>query len=147
MNLPVPFRRRRAEVVERSGYDTPLSFDNFVDLVTQFAYNGLTYTQPAQPQEEIAPMFLSMARAAYKSNGIVFACMTARQMLLSEARFCFRERRNGRAGNLFTTADLEPLEKPWPGATTGDLISRMELYASLGGNWFGTNRYGGIRSL
>jgi hypothetical protein len=134
------------EMVRSSGQPA-LSFDDFISLVTQFSFNGVTYSQPSQAQEEIAPAFLTLTRAGYKSNGIVFACLLARQMLLSEARFCFRERRNGRPGNLFTTAALEPLEKPWPGAHTGDLIKRMEMYGSLGGNWFGTNRYGGIRSL
>ncbi|MEN3337588.1 MAG: hypothetical protein V7647_1264 [Acidobacteriota bacterium] len=132
---------------EMTRSDASLSFDEFVGLITQFGYNGVQYTQPAQSQEDIAPQFAALARAAYKSNGIVFACMSLRQLMLSEARFAFRERRSGRAGKLFSTADLAPLESPWPNATTGDLISRMEMYASLGGNWFGTNRYGGIRSL
>jgi hypothetical protein len=146
MNLP--FRKKTLSTdLERSGYDSALSFDDWVGLVTQFSFNGVQYTQPGQTTEDIGPAFISTARAAYKSNAIVFACLSARQMLLSEARFCFRERRNGRPGNLFTTDALAPLENPWPGATTGDLISRMELYGSLGGNWFGTNRYGGIRSL
>ncbi len=142
MNLPV---LRRKKEVERS--DPSIAFNDWVGLFTQFGFNGVQYTAAGQSQENIAPAFLGIARAAYKANGIVFACVTARQMLLSEARFCFRERRNGRPGNLFTDASLAPLETPWPGATTGDLISRMELFASLGGNWFGTNRYGGIRSL
>ncbi|HXI96875.1 MAG TPA: phage portal protein, partial [Candidatus Acidoferrum sp.] len=143
----LPAIRRKPELeVERS--DQPfISLDDWVAALTQFAYNGSLYTVSASSQEEIAPNFLGLARVAYKTNGIVFACITARQLLLSEARFCFRERRNGRPGNLFTTAALAPLETPWPGATTGDLIARMEMHASLGGNWFGTDRYGGIRSL
>jgi hypothetical protein len=147
VRIPLPALRKPSQEMTRSSYDATLSFDDFVGLVTQFGFNGVQYTQPGQSQEDIAPAFIAMTRAAYKADGIVFACMAARQLLLSEARFCFRERRNGRAGNLFSTDALAPLESPWPGATTGDLISRMETHASLAGNWFGTNRYGGIRTL
>ncbi len=145
VRVRLPFTKKAAE--EERSFQQALTFDDFVGLVTQFSFNGVTYSQPSQAQEQVAPAFLSLTRAAYKSDAIVFACIAARQSLLSEARFCFRERLNGRPGDIFTTDALTPLEKPWPGGTTGDLISRMELYQSLGGNWFGTNRYGGIRSL
>jgi len=138
---------RSKQEVERGANDALLSFDEFVGLVTQFGFNGVQYTTPATAQEQIAPAFAAMARFAYKTNGVVFACMTVRQQLLAQARFAFRERQNGRPGNLFTTDALAPLETPWANATTGDLISRMEMFASLAGNFFGTNRYGGIRPL
>lgn len=136
---------RRKQEVERS--DPLVSLEEWAAAWTQFAYNGSVYTVTGQSQEEIAPNFTGIAQLAYKTDSVVFACVTVRQLLLSEARFAFRERRNGRPGNLFTTAALAQLEAPWPGATTGDLISRMELDASLAGNWFGTNRYGGVRTL
>jgi hypothetical protein len=140
----LPVLRKKQEL-ERS--DPFVSLQEWAGMLTQFAYNGSQYTVVGQSQEDIAPNYSGIAQLAYKTDPVVFACVTVRQLLLSEARFAFRERRNGRPGNLFTTADLVPLEEPWPGATTGDLIARMELDASLAGNWFGTNRYGGVRTL
>ncbi|MGW0169550.1 phage portal protein [Streptomyces sp. NPDC003343] len=82
--------------------------------------------------------FEAKIQQAYKSNGPVFALMTARQMVFSEARFQFRQMRNGRPGDLFGTQDLDLLERPWPGATTGDLLSRMIQNADLEGNAYVT---------
>jgi len=83
--------------------------------------------------------FEAKIRHAYKSNGPVFALMLVRQMLFSEARFQFRQMRNGRPGELFGTPALAPLETPWPGGTTGNLLSRMIQNADLEGNGFVTN--------
>ncbi|MEU5111705.1 phage portal protein [Streptomyces longwoodensis] len=83
--------------------------------------------------------FEAKIRHAYKANGPVFALMLVRQMVFSEARFQFRQMRNGRPGELFGTGALAPLETPWPGATTGDLLSRMIQNADLEGNGYVTN--------
>lgn len=82
--------------------------------------------------------FEAAVQRVYKANGPVFALMLVRQMVFSEARFQFRQIRNGRPGELFGTADLAPLERPWPGGTTGDLLSRMIQDADLSGNAFVT---------
>lgn len=68
---------------------------------------------------------------AYRSNGIVFALIAARAKLLSEVEFKWQDRRTG---NLFGTEALRLLEEPWPGGTTGDLVTRIEVYDSLAGN-------------
>lgn len=85
-------------------------------------------------KERIANDFPGYVQDAYKSNGIVFACMLTRGLLLSEARFLWREFQNGRPGNLFGTPSLSLLEKPWPNCTTGGLIMRMDVDVSLAGN-------------
>jgi phage portal protein BeeE len=74
----------------------------------------------------------------YKANGVVFACIGARLMPFSEARFQFQEMRGGRPGKLFGTPDLALLENPWPNGTTGELLARMEQDASLAGNFYAT---------
>lgn len=89
-------------------------------------------------QEKIDNDFQSYVAGAYKSNGVVFACMLVRQMIFSEARFQWRSFRNGRPGELFGSPELSLLENPWPGGTTGELLARMETTASLAGNYFGT---------
>jgi hypothetical protein len=86
--------------------------------------------------EEIGSDFAGYVQGIYKSNGVVFACMLARMLLFSEARFQFRTVRNGRPGELFGRPELLPLEKPWKNGTTGDLLSRAIQDADLAGNWF-----------
>ncbi len=87
-------------------------------------------------QEKIENDFECYVTHAYKANGIVFACMLARQLVFSEARFQWREFRKGRPGNLFGSDELALLENPWPGGTTGELLARMEQDASLAGNCY-----------
>lgn len=94
-------------------------------------------------KETIAPEFASFARQCFKANPIIFACVANRMALFSEARFQFRQRRDGRPGQLFGTPALAPLEQPWSGATTGDMLNLAELYVSLGGNFFAARRASG----
>ena len=74
---------------------------------------------------------VAAARQAYGSNGVVFACILARMMLLAEATFKFRTLVDKK---LFGTEDLRILEYPWPNGVTGDLVARVEQDASLAGN-------------
>ncbi len=124
-----------------------MSIDGYIQLMSQFGYQGVQYTLPGAKQEEITGAFPGMCRSAYKSNGVVFACMLVRMLLFSEARFLFRDIKGGRPGKLFSDPSLDVLRAPWPGATTGDLLSRAIQYADLAGNAFFTNRYGGITPL
>jgi hypothetical protein len=58
---------------------------------------------PGPGGEKIEANFRGYVDGAYKANGIVFACIAARQLLFSEARFQFRRLRFGRPGDLFGT--------------------------------------------
>jgi len=132
MNL-VPWKKQTE--LERS--DTILSMDAFAQwFSTQFAFQGQTYTLPTAKQEEIGGNFRTLTQGAYRSSAVVFACVDVRAKLFSDARFAYRRRRSGRPGGLFTDDSLRILERPWPGATTGDLLYRIEQYASLAGNAF-----------
>jgi len=96
--------------------------------------------RPIDGKERPLPIeFEAKVRHAYKSNGPVFALMMVRQLLFSEARFQFRQMRNGRPGELFGTPDLALLETPWSGGTTGNLLSRYIQNADLEGNGYVTN--------
>jgi phage portal protein BeeE len=115
-----------------------LSFQQWVDT---FNFNNVLYTVPPQQtlvgdREKIGGDFTGLVSGAYASNGIVFACCYARMLAFSEARFQFRQVRNGRPGNLFGTPALAPLEVPWENGTTGDLLSRMIQDVDLAGNAF-----------
>lgn len=94
-----------------------------------------------RPNEEgITSDFVGLAQRAYKSNAIVFACEMTRMALFSEARFQWRRMTNGRPGDLFGTAELAVLEKPWPGGVTGDLLTRLLIDADLGGSGYVARR-------
>jgi phage portal protein BeeE len=104
--------------------------------------------RPAPAEEEwVENDFEAYVDRAYKDNGIVAACITARLLPFSEARFQFQELRDGRPGRLFGTPDLALLEEPWQNATTGDLLARMEQDASLAGNAYITPVDGHLRRL
>jgi phage portal protein BeeE len=89
-------------------------------------------------KEKIEPNYAGYIQAAYKADGIVFAAIAARQRVYSQARFQWREFRNGQPGDLFGSPELSLLEHPWPNGTTGELLSRMEVTASLAGNYYAT---------
>ena len=135
----------------RGAYDPQLSLNDYLQLLNEFTYNGVGYatlgggitvTSSGQKQEQIGPTFRSLSQLAYKTNGVVFACMLTRMLHFTEARFQFRNLQNGRPGKLFGTTDLQPLETPWEGGTTGDLLARMIQHADLGGNAFVVARPG-----
>jgi hypothetical protein len=89
-------------------------------------------------EEKLGTDYTSFIEHAYKASSPVFAVLRFRQLIFSEARFQWRQRRGGQPGDLFGTPELGILEQPWPGGTTGDLLTRMEIVASLAGNYYGT---------
>lgn len=95
-------------------------------------------------EEPITGEYDSLVARAYRRNGIVFAAVLARALVFSEVRFKYRTLSDKK---LFGTASLSKLENPGQNVTTGELLFRMEQDVSLAGNWFGTDRYGGISRL
>lgn len=103
------------------------------------------FTQPVfwsgeayRDREDAGTDFASYVSGALKSNGVVFACILARQLVFSEARFQYQRFNDGRPGDLFDDPSLGLLERPWTNGTTGDLLARMEQDVSLCGNFFAT---------
>lgn len=82
--------------------------------------------------------FLDMVRNTYQANGIVYACIQARQLPFSEVRFQVQQIVEGRPGKLRNDPSLAILDRPWPNGTTGELLARMEQDVSLAGNFFAT---------
>lgn len=149
----LPALRRSAEV-EQNRDAIEYTLDEYFSYLNELIYNGNAYftqgvqqTMPGQRQEYIGPAYRQLSELAYKSNGIVFSCVLTRMMHFSEGRFQWRQMNNGRPGNLFGTPDLQPLEEPWAGGTTGDLLSRMLLHADLGGNAFVVTKDDGTLAL
>jgi phage portal protein BeeE len=100
--------------------------------------NQIAWTSVVSSREEIETNFQSYVQRAYKANGVVFACILARLLVFSEARFQWRRLQDGRPSDMFGDTALALLEKPWPNATTGELLARMEQDTSLAGNFFAT---------
>ena len=104
----------------------------------QFRYPWLASTSLRGDREGIDNDFDGYVGAAYKADGVVFACLTTRQLVFSEARFQWRQLRGGRPGDLFGNDALALLENPWPGGTTGDLLTRMDADVVAAGNFYAT---------
>jgi len=129
---------RRRDVEERNQFSWP----DYLRLLEQFTFNGQQYIAPGGNIDEINA--LQGGR-----NPIVAACIAVRGMVFSEVRFVFQQYSGGRPGNMFGTEALSILERPWPSATTGDLLARMEVDASLYGNsyWVRPNGIGELIRL
>jgi hypothetical protein len=116
-------------------------------LASFFSYNNNVYGYSpgfsqtlSGPSETIEDSFSGYVSGAYKSNPVIFACILARLMLFTEARFQFRRLQSGRPGELFGSTALYPLEHPWPSGTTSDLLGYGLLDADMAGNFFAVRR-------
>lgn len=124
----------------------PLPFDEWANWFTYLGINyplGLT-TSMTENRETIGGGANGFVNYAFGGNAVVFACIAVRMRVFTEARFAFQRMRQGRPGDLWTSAALGLLEQPWPNGTTGDLLARNLLYADLFGNSF-THRVSGNR--
>lgn len=117
----------------------------YAEMVGLFMQSGMGYQTPSLVQtlagtgtERPAPNFHGLATQAYASNGVVFACMLVRQLVFSSVRFQFQAFLKGKPSETFGDQALAILERPWPGGTTQDLLSRMLQDADLAGNsyWY-----------
>lgn len=118
-----------------------------------FLFNGHNYPLGLQTSwgdrtKEGPPSSLPGYVALATASPPAFAAQLVRANLLSQARFVWRATRAAaKPGNLFGNPDLAPLEAPWPNATTGELLSRMEWNAGLAGNAFVWRGNGRLRVL
>src|SRR5215472_6352013 len=72
----------------------------------------LTSTYGAPDREQVLPQFAAAAQNANASNGVAFAAILARIMLLSQVEFKFQRLRDK---SLFGDQRLQMLDRPWPG--------------------------------
>lgn len=108
------------------------SIQAWVDaVITAQEFGFLRTTMSGLPDEE--QMFATLSASA-KANGPVFALMQARMLVFAEATFAWRRTMGGRAAELFDSPELDVLRRPWPGGTTGDLLARMDMDATVAGN-------------
>jgi phage portal protein BeeE len=101
-----------------------------------YPYSGipLQTTWGKTPAETIQSDFIGMIEGALKASPVVAAVEEIRVSVFSQARFLWQRQTNGRYGDMFGTSSLGILERPWFGAGTSDLLSRMLLHADFAGN-------------
>ena len=121
------------------------TIDDYISALNQFAYNGFSYgfggygsatqqTLVGSPAEPIPNDFAAYA-LAYRTNGVIFACMAVRMSVFSSIRLQWQQQNSaGKPSKLFGTGALELFETPWPGGTTQDMLVRMIQDADLCGN-------------
>ena len=130
---------------KRSSIDGWLT-DSLIPAFQQWGYGpsyGLQMTSPHMRVTEILATLDSYA-AALRRCPPAFAAQMVRALVLSQAKFTFRGRASSnKAKKTFGTRDLAVLERPWPNATTGQMLSHMEWHAGLAGNAYVTNRTAG----
>ena len=136
VNLLDRLRRPRSSDAER------LTLDDYVALLNEFSFNGVSYVTGGLQQtlsganERANQDFVGIIQTAYTTNGVVFACMLARQLAFSTPRFQWQRLKNGRPSEFFDTRGLAILEEPWPGGTTQDLLTGLIQDADTAGNAF-----------
>lgn len=142
-----PFRRRQAAESFEAQPKAMIEVPPWWDLTLEPFGFPLFQTSIVGERLQVAPGFAGLVEGALKRSPVIFACILARQQLFSEARFQFRRYQNGRPGDMFGTPALKPLEEPWPGGTTGDLLALAEAYNSTAGNFFAVRDGDFIRPL
>lgn len=142
----------------RKGDETRFSADQWLSdyLIPSFSYNGtlysaggngLTQTLAGNRASEISATLPGYS-AALQACPPAFAAQMVRALVLSQARFTFRNNSLSRTPRrTFGTTELGILEKPWPTGTTGELIARMEWHAGLAGNAYVVRRPDRLRVL
>lgn len=120
------------------------SLTDYLNWYTTFSVGGNTYnlpyqtTMPGQKAEPISDTLTGYVRGGFQSNAVVFGLERVRIKLFSQGRFQFQQLRKGRPGDLFSLPELDILEHPWPGGTTGDLLAALLLDADMAGNAYVT---------
>lgn len=134
-------RRITRKTEARSSIDQWLTEYLIPAVENGFAYNGHAYpfglnqTYTRQRILEISATLPSHAQAL-RVCPPAFAAQMVRALVLSQARFVFRNVpwHPKTPRRVFGTGALKTLDRPWPNATTGELLSRMEWHAGLAGS-------------
>jgi phage portal protein BeeE len=146
----------KVSAAARGRTETRFSVDQWISqylIPSQFQYGGNTYsfgltqTLAGQRVQQVAATLPGYA-AALRACPPAFAAQMVRALVISQARFAFRNRPSTRTPRrIFGTSELSILERPWPNATTGELLALMEWHAGLTGNAFVVRQPSRLRVL
>jgi phage portal protein BeeE len=160
--VPGVLDRVNARFAASRGDESRYSLDTWISQYLipsagQFTYGNTTYpygqgqalnqTLAGNRVVEIANSIPGY-RMALQACPPAFAAEMVRSLVLSQARFTFRNRMSAATPRrTFGNRDLALLETPWPNGTTGDLLARMEWHAGLAGNAYVLKRPPRLRIL
>lgn len=130
----------------RLAADPTFSLEDYAATIASAGFPYLNQTLLGE-KEEIERSFVGFVGGGYRSNGVVFACAMTRFLIFSQARIVFQQLRGGQPGDIFGTPDLAGIEHPWPGASTSDLLARVDLDAQLAGTGIVLKRPGRYERL
>lgn len=94
-------RLNRAEPEQRK----TLSFDEYVNLLNQYPVRPLTSYNTTT--EAVAGDYATNVANVLKRNGPIFALIAFRTDLFSQVRWAYRQRRNGKPGDIFSNPALD----------------------------------------
>lgn len=103
--------------------------DWMADKAESFSFAGVPYSTRGDETGDSLLDFMGWVRQSPPA----FGAQLTRSLILSQARFRFRELDSKR---LFDTPALGLLERPWPKGTTGELLTKAEWHAGVAGNAF-----------
>lgn len=132
--------RRPKETTELRSAGAGLSMPDYLRLWETFGFQGVQYVIPGGN-------IVEMTALTAQRNAIVAACIKARQLVFSEPRFVWQKKAAGMFGPMFDGPALSILRTPWPEASTSDLLSWMEIDASLYGNSYWVKSAGQLTRL
>ena len=157
--MPRPIVTTGSELATRSSIDQWIT-EYLVPSQQQIVYNGVAYPLGANGvnSQAMGNLIQTMGPTQVQSFGgdlvghsnalqscpPAFAAQLVRSLVLSQARFVFRNRLTRRT---FGNRELSILERPWPNGTTSDLIAKMEWQAGPAGNAFVMRRGNRLRML
>lgn len=148
MGLLEKVRDTRAGVApaEATRYIPPAWMDTYLPGALPSGL-GYTTTLGAEAAEPIGDTFVDYVVGGLYGNGVIWSIERVRVSVFCEARFQFQRFYKGRPADLYGSADLGLLERPWTGGTTADLLARMILDVDFAGNFFGVDIDGEVVRL
>jgi phage portal protein BeeE len=126
--LSILFRQRATSAAPDDAERSQLTFSQYTKMIEPWLP---FFTRKPTDREPIERTSSGMARAAYAGNGVAFTCAALRMQVFSEVTFKWQDLATKK---LYGNGELEPLEMPWVGAGSDDLLARMEQDATTAGN-------------
>lgn len=128
-------RFRSQQTAER----TSLSFDEYVALLNEYPVRPMTAY--GTTTETVANDYSTNVANVLRRNGPIFSLIAFRTDLFSQVRWSFRQRRNGKPGDIFSTPDLDVVNDD------PQLNKWMMLDNDLAGNFYGYRDQGQVTRL
>lgn len=119
--------------------ESRLSFDQYVQLLQDNPVRPVTAF--GTTTEAVASDYQSNVSQVFKRNGPIFALIAFRADLFAQVRWSYRQRRNGKPGDIFSTPELDVVNND------PQLNKWMVIDNDLAGNFYGYRDLGGITRL